>query len=214
MKGSRTSLLLLTVLAAMVGMACNLPPLPMGWGEVKIGDEVYAVPPGWKGLGAEEAERLIQKGSRELLPAAQALAAKSQPRFVTYRGYRAILVGRKPLPIGAVGLDDPQIREAFVDRMRTALEERFSSLEERTDGSFRASLKDIRWIGGDPPAVRIRIDMEIDGRPADVEMRMFVDEKNDFLWVVVATRDAPLEEFLSRSRFLPGSEGRHKDKGK
>jgi len=172
-----------------------------GWSTVEGADGArYAVPPGWKALVGEEAKKKQQEGMRMLPENIRSLALMPDLAFIAYRGDNMLAVYSQP-----TGFDMGIISSLFgelVDVYQHALEMMGQELEKNSNGAIRLKVGEIRKAEApDDPDVLASLEatfqITMNNRELPVRSKLLVYRNR--LVNIVATNNAPLDEFLRRS---------------
>lgn len=188
----------------LVASACLPIPGAVGWSEREGPDGArYAVPPGWKAFVGEEAERKGREGMRDLPETIRSLAMLPYITFLAYRGEDMLAVFVSSAKLDPEMTREPEFWETTRSVYRQSLELVAEETSRSSGGRIRMEIGEIQRES-DPDALgvleaSVRI---LDGR-REIPVRYRVAFYKDRIITVTATGNAPLEEFLRRSSFLP-----------
>lgn len=194
------------VLVPIVIFALLVSACQAGWRTVEGADGArYAVPPGWKALVGEEAKKQQQEGMRMLPENIRSLAMMPDLAFIAYRGDNMLAVYSQATGFD-MGIISSFLFSDLVDVYQQALEMMARELENSSNGKIRLEVGEIRKAE-DSDDSDVLANMEatfrivMDNRQLPVRSRLMI--YRDRLVNVVATSNAPLDEFLRRSSLYP-----------
>jgi len=170
------------------------------WRELRAPDgAVYAVPPGWVAAVGQEAETALRRYVSDLPPYQQPLLMLPRPVFFARSGQDVIAVS-----IDDARMDGDRMDSEFVEatlKLYRQILENFA--HEVAVGGGQLEVKDLQWGSRPGTLGSVEATLRLYSGKLEQSVRYMALYQTDRIATVVAFGNAPVEDFLQRSAFLP-----------